>query len=854
MKILCSYLFFAICCWQAPAERAFFFQPNNELVTTSLALLKLDRGSEVMSELTVCTWLKVHHFRENTYVFSYATSNRDNNELNMGIRPNGVYLAVDGRYRNSKINHIFVPDVWYHFCFVVARTSWVVYVNGKHDQEGTLEERRIFLNGSLVLGQEADLLEGGYQEQQSFSGFITGFNLFRRALKQNEVTSLATCVEGAGEGDLVGWSSAQWILSGPVEEVDVSRVDYCTKRARKNVFPERRSHSDAIRWCEKLKGKMALPKDADENVRLYHISEPFAGVCQPPNHANGFLWIAATDKGEEGHWTDFEGQPLNYKNFKGTYKYSDLDCACMLVPPYVEEWDDVKCGSLYKFCVACEEDQEAPSVLRMRGLCEQDEKAAWFTLQQRRGEKVLLKGFTKYLIYLEEESNKWHLYNMWINRTVATHKVQPGVYPLGVREWVINTSYQVCDKPEGSLITLGLSACYDWEYSCKDGTCIDLDQRCDLRVDCPDKSDEIGCDELLLPEDYLSQRTPPGGHVGGPLGVNLSISLHGFSEINVKDMKLTVEFNLLLSWYDSRLQYQNLKELADINYIKPSAVWSPTIELTNADFLRVDKTSQVLTVSRNSKPEKDDQSRVCYDKIYEGMKNPLELSHKMNAPFVCNMDLRMFPFDTQHCKLLLTLTSARVDFLHWRHLEVTYLGETFLTEYKVDNITIQKSSIRNYSVAEVGVTLHRRFWSYVTSAYIPTVMLMLISYASLFCKRENVELRVIMALTTLLVLYALYQQISDDLPKTAYIKAIDVWYFFAIMMMFTQVIYHIFLDLDISLRRNQGDDLTKDLWKNDGRKARIDWAFRVLYFVVKFIFFLAYGCVIVVNVESRGRQ
>ncbi|XP_063609108.1 uncharacterized protein LOC134783242 [Penaeus indicus] len=85
MKILCSYLFFAICCWQAPAERAFFFQPNNELVTTSLALLKLDRGSEVMSELTVCTWLQVHHFREKTYVFSYATSDRDNNELNMGI-------------------------------------------------------------------------------------------------------------------------------------------------------------------------------------------------------------------------------------------------------------------------------------------------------------------------------------------------------------------------------------------------------------------------------------------------------------------------------------------------------------------------------------------------------------------------------------------------------------------------------------------------------------------------------------------------------------------------------------------------------------------------------------------------
>lgn len=121
------------------------------------------------------------------------------------------------------------------------------------------------------------------------------------------------------------------------------------------------------------------------------------------------------------------------------------------------------------------------------------------------------------------------------------------------------------------------------------------------------------------------------------------------------------------------------------------------------------------------------------------------------------------------------------------HQPLLHHPKTFLTEYEVATISIQRSSFRNYSVAEVGVTLHRRFWSYVTSAYLPTVMLMLISYASLFCKRENVDLRVMMALTTLLVLYALYQQISDDLPKTAYTKAIDIWCFFAITMMFTQV-------------------------------------------------------------------
>ena len=93
----------------------------------------------------------------------------------------------------------------------------------------------------------------------------------------------------------------------------------------------------------------------------------------------------------------------------------------------------------------------------------------------------------------------------------------------------------------------------------------------------------------------------------------------------------------------------------------------------------------------------------------------------------------------------------------------------------------------NHSEAIVDITLHRRFGSYITSTYLPTFMLMLISYVSLFCKRENVDLRVMMTITTLLVLYALYQQIADGLPRTSYTKAIDIWCFFSIAYIFSLV-------------------------------------------------------------------
>ena len=113
--------------------------------------------------------------------------------------------------------------------------------------------------------------------------------------------------------------------------------------------------------------------------------------------------------------------------------------------------------------------------------------------------------------------------------------------------------------------------------------------------------------------------------------------------------------------------------------------------------------------------------------------------------------------------------------------------QTLLTEYEVGPMDIYKTDNTSYSEAIIRVPLYRRFWFYITSAYLPTFMLMLISYASLFCKKENSDLRVMMAITTLLVLYALYQQIADGLPRTSYTKAVDVWCFFAITFIFSQV-------------------------------------------------------------------
>ncbi|KAK7086403.1 hypothetical protein SK128_013407, partial [Halocaridina rubra] len=474
----------------------------------------------------VCIRLKVHHFRMKTYVFSYATSDKDNNEFNFGFKVEDAYVAIGSNYYSNSKTVFFSPRVWYHFCFVVNNTNYSIYIDGVLDHARKITERSILANASFVLGQETDVVLGGYQEHQSYSGHITDFNVFSYALTDEDVQGIANC-SSTLEGDLVAWSSVNMTVEGNVLELDLSPGEFCTKKTQLTMFPERRTLADATHWCNNLKAKIALPRSPKQNNDLYNISKAFFSVCQPPNHARIYLWIGANDVIENTKFTDVEGNPLAYHNFRGTYNSVRLSCVGMTLPPNDGGWDDASCSSLYSFCVACEEHQ--PTVLKMRGLCEFDKKAAFCRLYPQYGELAVFRGFTKYEIHFNASLLTWILWDIWTGDTVATYFAYDSSYPLGRHIWTLATDYYVCGLLKGTEHSLALSACYDWEYSCDDATCINLTQRCDLRVDCPDASDEISCNKLSLPEDYLATITPPGVF-HGPLQMDLNVSLLGFSE------------------------------------------------------------------------------------------------------------------------------------------------------------------------------------------------------------------------------------------------------------------------------------------------------------------------------------
>ncbi len=115
---------------------------------------------------------------------------------------------------------------------------------------------------------------------------------------------------------------------------------------------------------------------------------------------------------------------------------------------------------------------------------------------------------------------------------------------------------------------------------------------------------------------------------------------------------------------------------------------------------------------------------------------------------------------------------------------------------------------------------------------------------TLFFVKSLVELAIGLTLTIMLVMYTMYQSINESSTKTAYLKMIDFWLIFCLLVPFTIFMIEIFW----LLRRPKGDSKTENRWTEDNAKKgsnrriiqivvpSLTGIFIILYFVAALIY------------------
>ena len=189
-------------------------------------------------------------------------------------------------------------------------------------------------------------------------------------------------------------------------------------------------------------------------------------------------------------------------------------------------------------------------------------------------------------------------------------------------------------------------------------------------LDCKDKSDELGCEILVLEESYrktsppvrLSWEEKRVRKVGEqetkvrkviPANVKVSLNLLDVAGIREADNEIDIKFRAQFDWFESRATFHNLKKRSSQNTLVDTDInrlWIPNIVYRNNKDN--DDTLTALEKSRLKIKRMGNFSRSSLDildevEIFQGSENPISMTQSYTKPFKCKYELRYFPFDTQ---------------------------------------------------------------------------------------------------------------------------------------------------------------------------------------------------------------
>ncbi|XP_045119593.1 uncharacterized protein LOC123509383 isoform X2 [Portunus trituberculatus] len=506
--------------------------------------------------------------------------------------------------------------------------------------------------GEMTVGQSANTLEGQFDLSQSLHAELADLRLYDIALTTAQIESFTGCFKDElllQTPVLMSLEQRSFEMRGPTEEIEVSVAEVCgkSKTSFAMLFPRKKNFKDAVYWCEKFRGQVALPTSGPENQDIFNRFVRFSKSCQ--DMWQGLYWVGARgDLATEQWLTLGDRQPLTWHNLSLASSSVTEHYQCILaggaLHPY--EWYHAPCS--VSTCSVC--NFTAYPLIHMRGLCRSSLFDRSMYIHEYLNDQPMFDGAVHSRVAWVDDA--WVIESrLYPNlRARILEKVD---YPLGLHKWEVEG-----DKCRHKKVELLLTACRKNEFTCNDGTCIDSWRRCDLSTDCPDDSDELTCEVVKTAEGY-NPSLPPPRQSSLPTALYLFINITSIRKFDVQSFTLAVDTIITLRWNESRVTFLNLQQDYRRNKIKDQfKIWTPklvVIDGTNSWVQGSTSDGSDLYVERLTQPEDDDDSYHHEEDAYKGSHNSLVYQMHKSLYFRCDLDLQWYPFDSQRCRLYFTV-------------------------------------------------------------------------------------------------------------------------------------------------------------------------------------------------------
>uniref|UniRef100_A0A674I6Z2 Pentraxin 4 n=1 Tax=Terrapene triunguis TaxID=2587831 RepID=A0A674I6Z2_9SAUR len=184
-----------------------------------------------LHELSVCSWVSTHARSLGT-ILSYATEENDNKLVLHGRNTAALasihFVIGDPAFRELPVGQL-LDGGWHHMCVIWSsiQGKYWFYVDRRLASTGSKfqEGYEIPPGGSLVLGQEQDVVGGGFDPSEAFVGRLSGFAIWNRTLMPGEVSSIAIG-KGLPRGTILRLADVS-SLNGSVQKVNCTCLEHC---------------------------------------------------------------------------------------------------------------------------------------------------------------------------------------------------------------------------------------------------------------------------------------------------------------------------------------------------------------------------------------------------------------------------------------------------------------------------------------------------------------------------------------------------------------------------------------------------------------------------------------------------
>ncbi|XP_013363976.1 PREDICTED: glycine receptor subunit alpha-4 isoform X2 [Chinchilla lanigera] len=220
---------------------------------------------------------------------------------------------------------------------------------------------------------------------------------------------------------------------------------------------------------------------------------------------------------------------------------------------------------------------------------------------------------------------------------------------------------------------------------------------------------------------------------GPPVNVTCNIFINSFGSVTETTMDYRVNVFLRQQWNDPRLAYQEYPDDSlDLDPSMLDSIWKPDLFFANekgANFHEVTTDNKLLRIFKNG--------NVLY-------------SIRLTLILSCPMDLKNFPMDIQTCTMQLE---------SWK-----------------------------FTCIEVKFHLERQMGYYLIQMYIPSLLIVILSWVSFWINMDAAPARVGLGITTVLTMTTQSSGSRASLPKVSYVKAIDIWMAVCLLFVFAALL------------------------------------------------------------------